>query len=322
MFLTTICAVAGVTRTATGGRIVTVTDADFVLSAFDVAVTVTCAGLGTAAGAVKRPVAEMVPQVAPEQPAPLRLHVTAVFVVPVTADVNCWVFPATTCADRGEMVTATGCRIVTDADAVLDVSATEVAITVTSAGLGAFAGAVYRPVEETVPQVAPEQPVPLTLHVTAVLDVFVTVGVNCCVFPATTCAVFGDMVIATGGATVTVAEADFVVSATDVAVTVTSAGLGIAAGAVYRPLVEIVPQVAPEQPAPLRLQVTLVLDEPPTVAMNCCVLPMETCAVGGETLTMIECRIVTVTVSDLLGSTTEVAFRETCAGVGTVAGAV
>ena len=209
---------------------------------------------------------------------------------------------------------------VTDADFVL--SAFDVAVTVTCAGLGTAAGAVKRPVAEMVPQVAPEQPAPLRLHVTAVFVVPVTADVNCWVFPATTCAVLGDMVIATGGATVTVAEADFVVSATDVAVTVTSAGLGIAAGAVYRPPVEIVPHVAPEQPAPLRLHVTLVLDEPPTVAMNCCVLPMETCAVRGETLTMIECRIVTVTVSDLVESATEVAFRETCGGVGTVAGAV
>jgi hypothetical protein len=83
-----------------------------------------------------------------------------------------------------------------------------------------------------------------------------------------------------------------------------------------------VPQVAPEQPAPLRLQVTLVLDDPPTMAVNCCVLPMETCALVGETLTIIECRIVTVTVSALVGSATEVAFTETCGGVGTVAGAV
>ena len=58
-------------------------------------------------------------------------------------------------------------------------------------------------------------------------------------------------------------------AATDVAVTETCAGLGIAAGAVYKPPDEMVPQVAPEQPVPLKLQFTLVLDVPATVAVNC-----------------------------------------------------
>jgi|SRR5271157_464630 len=138
----TTCAVVGETCTTTGGKIVTVTDADLVVSAFAVAVTVTCAGFGTAAGAVNRPLDEIAPQVAPEQPTPLRLHVTAVFVVPVTVAVNCCVFPATTCAVIGEMLTTTGGRIVTDADAVLVLSATEVATTVTSAGVGTVPGAV------------------------------------------------------------------------------------------------------------------------------------------------------------------------------------
>jgi hypothetical protein len=58
-------------------------------------------------------------------------------------------------------------------------------------------------------------------------------------------------------------------SAVEVAVTVTGAGVGTAAGAVYRPLDEIVPQVAPEQPLPARLQVTVVSVVPVTVAANC-----------------------------------------------------
>jgi hypothetical protein len=48
-------AAAGVTLTeaeATAAVVVTVADPDFVLSACDVAVTVTCGGLGTVAGAV------------------------------------------------------------------------------------------------------------------------------------------------------------------------------------------------------------------------------------------------------------------------------
>jgi hypothetical protein len=83
-----------------------------------------------------------VPQVAPEQPVPFKLHVTAVFVVFFTVAVNCCVFPVTSSAVAGEMLTATGGRMVTVADAVLLVSATEVAVTITCAGLGKVPGAV------------------------------------------------------------------------------------------------------------------------------------------------------------------------------------
>jgi len=120
-----------------------------------------------------------------------------------------------------------------------------------------------------VPQALPEQPAPLRLHATAVFVVLTTVAANCCVFPATTFAVVGEILTITGRTTVTVALPDFVESATEVAVTVTCAGLGTAPGAVNKPLAEIVPQLAPEQPLPLTLQVTLILDVPPTVAVNC-----------------------------------------------------
>ena len=60
--------------------------------------------------------------------------------------------------------------------------------------------------------------------------------------------------------TVIVALPDFVLSATVVAVNVTEAGDGTAAGAVYVTEVvvtlERVPQVAPEHPAPVNAQVT------------------------------------------------------------------
>jgi hypothetical protein len=68
--------------------------------------------------------------------------------------------------------------------------------------------------------------------------------------------------------TVIVAEADFVPSATEVAVTVTVAGVGTAAGAVYvtptpdaLEVVESVPHVAPLQPVPETFQVTPLLCE-------------------------------------------------------------
>ena len=57
-------------------------------------------------------------------------------------------------------------------------------------------------------------------------------AVNCCVLVATTDADVGEMDIATGGRMVTEAAADLVGSATEVAVTVTCAGLGSVDGAV------------------------------------------------------------------------------------------
>lgn len=174
----------------------------------------------------------IVPQVAPVQPIPLTLHATEVFELPVTVAVNCCVFPAITWAVVGETFMTTPGTRVTTADADFVLSALEVAVTVTLAGLGGVAGAVYSPVVEIVPQAAPEQPLPLTVHVTAVFEVFATDAVNCLVSPAKTDALVGDIVTETGNVTVTVADADFVVSACDVAVTLTVGGLGTAAGAV------------------------------------------------------------------------------------------
>ena len=80
------------------------------------------------------------------------------------------------------------------------------------------------------------------------------------------------------GLIVTVADADFVVSATDVALTVTAVTLATVAGAVYRPDVEIVPP-------PVADQVTDVFELPVTAAVNCCVPPPIKVAVVGETET-------------------------------------
>jgi hypothetical protein len=96
---------------------VTDADADEVERAVDVAVTITVAWDGTAPGAVYNPLAEIVPQVDPEQPGPLTLQVTAVFVVPVTTSANCcWPFTVTT-ALVGEIVTPMEETIVTVAEA-------------------------------------------------------------------------------------------------------------------------------------------------------------------------------------------------------------
>jgi hypothetical protein len=71
---------------------VTVAEPDLVESACEVAVTVTFAGVGTVAGAVYTPVAEIVPLLGP----PLTLQVTAVFIVPVTVAVKVTVWPIIT----------------------------------------------------------------------------------------------------------------------------------------------------------------------------------------------------------------------------------
>jgi hypothetical protein len=68
-------------------------------------------------------------------------------------------------------------------------------------------------------------------QVTAVFEVLVTVAVNCCVWEAASAAVPGLRATATG-VSVTVLEADFVVSAWLVAVTVTVCCVVMLEGAV------------------------------------------------------------------------------------------
>jgi hypothetical protein len=101
------------------GATVTDADADEVALAFEVAVTMTVACEGTEDGAVYRPPEEIVPQADPEQPGPLTLQVTAVFVVPVTTSANCcWPLTVTT-ALVGEIATPTEEEIATRAEATV-----------------------------------------------------------------------------------------------------------------------------------------------------------------------------------------------------------
>jgi CBS domain containing-hemolysin-like protein len=78
------------------------------------------------------------------------------------------------------------------------------------------------------------------------------------------------------------ADPDFVESACETAVTVTAAGVGTVAGALYSPLLEMLPFAVP----PFTLQVTSVFVVPLTVAVNCCVFAAATVAVGGATETL------------------------------------
>src|SRR6266853_794790 len=216
--------------------------------------------------------------------------------------------------------------MVTCAEADFVGSAWDTAATVTVAGFGTTAGAVYRPALDIVPTVALPPVTPLTCQVTTVLPVFCTVAVNCCVPPAPTVADTGEIVTLTtaGGVTVTWAEADFVASAWDTAVTVTVAGFGTTAGAVYRPALDIVPTVGLPPVTPLTCQVTAVLLVFCTVAANCCVLPAPTVADTGEIVTLTTAGGVTVTwaEADFVASAWDTAVTVTVAGFGTTAGAV
>lgn len=83
--------------------------------------------------------------------------------------------------------------------------------------------------------------------------------------------------------TVTVADALFAALAFEMPVTVTVAGLGMVAGAVYKPVVEIDPQ-AEAPAAQVSCQVAAVLELPVTVAVNCRVWLTATDALVGVTL--------------------------------------
>jgi hypothetical protein len=124
--------------------------------------------------------------------------------------------------------------------------------------------------------------------------------------------------------TSTVALPDLVESAADVAVTVTNAGSGACDGAVYRPPAVIVPQVDPTHPVPLNPQVTAVLLEPVTVAVNCWRAPTLSDGLLGETVTtmLFGATIVTGVEPVIDPFESEVAVTVTIFGLGAVAGAV
>jgi hypothetical protein len=168
-------------------------------------------------------------------------------------------------------MTETEAAMVTCAEADLVVSACDVTLTTTTAGFGTIAGAVYKPAALICPQLEPVQPVPETPHDTEVFALPVTCAENCTEAAGASLAEVGEIVILTAGTTVTVALADLVGSATDVAVSEKNGGLGGATGAVNSPEELTVPQVLPAQPIPEIFQVTPVFDDPVTTALNFCV---------------------------------------------------
>src|SRR6202051_3053071 len=130
--------------------------------------------------------------------------------------------------------------------------------------------------------------VPFTCHVTPVFVLPATVAENCCVPKLATLAATGEMTTETFdgvdvAVTVSAAVPDFIVSLCEIARTVTCAGLGTALGAVYSPVLEIVPFALP----PTTLQLTALFDVSATVAVNCRAVPTTTFTPVGVMLTEI-----------------------------------
>ena len=217
--------------------------------------------------------------------------------------------PVATLAVVGETTTTIAGAAVIEMVAPADLvpSATEVAVSATVPE-GTDAGAVYvigAPEAldelETLPHAAPLQPAPDSAQVTPLFALsFVTVAVKVVVPLTGTVAVAWERVtaiVAAGAAVIVIVTvADFVPSATEVALSVTFDGLGTAGGVVYvtvapeaLELAERVPHVAPLHPAPASIQLTpLALLSFATVAVNVAACPVCTEAVVGEMVTEIE----------------------------------
>lgn len=258
-------------------------EADFVLSALLVAVTVTVPADGPA---VKSPAVVIEPEDADQV---TDLSVT----VPCTVAVSCNVAAVRIDPVAGVTVidVAVGALTVMVADAVLVGSATLVAVTV---AVPAVAPAVNNPAALTVPDDA--------VHVTVL---FVTVpwtfAFSCIVAPVRIDPVAGVTVIdvTVGALTVIVADAVFVGSATLVAVTV---AVPAVAPAVNNPAALTVPEDA--------VHVTVLLVTVPcTFAFSCKVAPVRTDAVAGVTVIDVTVGVLTVifAVADFVGSATLVA---------------
>ena len=129
---------------------------------------------------------------------------TAVLLEPVTLAVNCWVCEADRLVLVGVTDTATGGFRLTVALADFVGSAALVAVTVTVCALAIEDGAVYRPVEVSVPTGE------LKVQVTAVSVEPVTLAVNCCACEVDKLTEAGEIPTATGVTSVTVALPDLV----------------------------------------------------------------------------------------------------------------
>lgn len=303
--LTGMMPLGGATETRIAGT-VTVAVSDLVVSVTDVAITFTARSLTGGPGAVyviATPLAEddaeRVPQGVGEQ---VTVHVTPLFPRSLpTVAVSCAVVVASTVAVGGCTSTVIAGTVIV-AEAVARELDTEVAVTVTVKSLGGGAGAVYvvaTPVAvdvgATLPHGAVEQD---TVHVTPLLlGSPATVAINCTVAVSRTVAVVGATDTPTDGI-VMVADADFVLSVIEVAVSVTVKLLaGGTVGAVYVVVVageagDTVPHGAVEQ---LTVQFTPAFAASKlTVALNCTAVPTWTVTGVGATETVMASIVIIV----------------------------
>ena len=175
----------------------------------------------------------------------------------------------------------------------------------------------------SVPQATPLQPVPESDHVTPRLPgSLLTLAVKPWLWLCCTLAVGGETVTATAASTVTLADAERVPSATEVAVTVTPEP-GTDAGAVYSPVLLTVPTAVFPPATPFTLHLTPRFCESfCTVAVNCWVIKTPKLVEVGTTDTLIGAVTVMVAVPLLVPSATDVAVSVTAAGFGIVDGAL
>ncbi|MGA9884541.1 MAG: hypothetical protein WBQ34_12555 [Candidatus Acidiferrales bacterium] len=145
----------------------------------------------------------------------------------------------------------------------------------------------------TVPTVVFPPVIPFTSHEMLAPAARQNVAANVCVCPSVKLAVAGEIALVRPQVIVTLALADFVLSATLVTVTVTLDGVGTFAGAVNNAVVELVaatvPIVAfpPDTPFTLHITSALSLPVPLTAAVNSCAPPAGTLAIVGAIMTAI-----------------------------------
>lgn len=180
-----------------------------------------------------------------------------------------------------------------------------------------------------VPSVVLPPGIPFTSQTIATVAVGQNVAPKFCVIPSATFAAPGEMEFVPEHAIVTLALADFVVSATLMAVTVTVGGVGVAPGAVYKAAVEpfatMVPTVVFPPVTPFTAQVIAVdgLPDPVvSVAVKSCAAETEIVAAVGAMLIEILSFSVTITEALSFGLTWLTAVTLTLAPGGRIAGAV
>jgi hypothetical protein len=158
-----------------------------------------------------------------------------------------------------------------------------------------------------VPTAALPPEIPFTSHASADPGGTHSEAAKVCEAPNATLAGDGEIEFVAAQLIVAVALPDFVPSAALVAVTVTLAGDGGAAGAVYKAVVALVVTIVPSVEFPPAIPFTLQLNPAAgsplavIVAVNTCAPPVGTLAVGGATDT--EMSSSSVTLADPLSAT-------------------